>query len=119
MEMSGLLEGRLSCIPCACVWARGSGFRAVGPPPLSLSLPSSLPAPLLRQRQAKGGGGATELTISRRRVYGGLSVCKLLRQKHRGGSEDISPAHGYFPLSSKVPAEREKNSRGGEQRRRR
>lgn len=67
----------------ACVWARGSGFIAVGPPPPHHPPPPHSSLLLLRQRQAKGGGGATDLAVNRRGVCSSRSVGRLHRQKPR------------------------------------
>ncbi|CAK6949507.1 hypothetical protein F7725_025039 [Scomber scombrus] len=59
---------------------------------------------LLRQRQAKSGGGATDLTINRH-LYSRTrrSVGYTGRRLH--GGRKTSP-HGYFSLTSEGPADR-------------
>lgn len=75
IEVSGQVEGWLSCVPRACV---GAWLRVQSCRPSRYHHP---PLPPRWQRQAKGGGGATDLTVNRRWVYSSRSVGRLRRQK--------------------------------------
>ncbi|MED6238326.1 hypothetical protein ATANTOWER_017282 [Ataeniobius toweri] len=90
----------------SCVWARGSGFRAVGPSSSSSSCCFSLPLLLLPPlRRAKSWGGATELFSQQTRC---IQKRRLHRQEPGGGKS----SDGCFPLTTEGGLQR-----GTEQRR--